>query len=86
MLTDAAGVNTPWWEAGAGGLVEGTYGYNLATLIAIQVPVMGFFEYTRIKGWQETGSSGMVGFVSPAWHGELLCVATRRESITRFAE
>ena len=65
MLTDGAGVNTPWWEAGAGALTEGTYGYDLTTLIAIEVLVMGFFEYFRIKGWQETGSSGLIGFVSP---------------------
>mmetsp|Transcript_12549 Transcript_12549/g.31853 ORF Transcript_12549/g.31853 Transcript_12549/m.31853 type:complete len:250 (+) Transcript_12549:202-951(+) len=55
LFTELAGVGGNWWEAS-----NSDYGLSLDKLIAIQVVVMGAFEYSRTKIYQETGECGVL--------------------------
>ena len=46
-----------FWEAGEAALGD----WDIKTLVAIQVVVMGFLEAARIRGFMATGESGVVG-------------------------
>jgi hypothetical protein len=56
LFTDAVGL-PKFWEAGDAALGD----WDLKTLVAIQVVVMGFLEAARIRGFYATGESGVVG-------------------------
>ena len=56
LFTDAVGL-PKFWEAGEAALGD----WDLKTLVAIQVVVMGFLEAARIRGFMATGESGVVG-------------------------
>jgi hypothetical protein len=56
LFTDANGIG-PWWEAGSL-----DYGIPTPTLVAIEVAVMGLFEYKRIENWKKTGESSILGW------------------------
>lgn len=58
LFTDAVGL-PKWWEAGDVAL-EGS-GFDLKSLIAFQVVIMGFLEAARIRGFMATGESGAIG-------------------------
>merc|ERR1719223_255220 len=44
-----------WWEAGAQ-----DYGFDLKTLLIIQVPTMAYLEAKRWEGFQDTGACGVL--------------------------
>ena len=56
LFTDAVGL-PKFWEAGEAALGD----WDIKTLVAIQVVVMGFLEAARIRGFMATGESGVVG-------------------------
>uniref|UniRef100_A0A7S0NH34 Chlorophyll a-b binding protein, chloroplastic n=1 Tax=Micromonas pusilla TaxID=38833 RepID=A0A7S0NH34_MICPS len=56
LFTDAFGL-PKWWEAGEAAIGD----WDLKTLIALQVVIMGFLEAARIRGFMATGQSGVIG-------------------------
>ena len=56
LFTDAFGL-PKWWEAGEAAIGD----WDLKTLIALQVVIMGFLEAAVIRGFMATGQSGVIG-------------------------
>jgi len=56
LFTEALGIGGKWYEAGSSANGE----IPVLALIAIQLPVMGFFEMKRLNGFLQTGTSGVL--------------------------
>ena len=53
--TEVLGIGPAWYDVGAA-----DFDFPPLALLAIQFPVMGILELKRIRGWLDTGKSGVV--------------------------
>ena len=79
LFTDAVGL-PKFWEAGEAALGD----WDIKTLVAIQVVVMGFLEAARIRGFMATGESGVVGNFPARRRSQDLLRALHRDHALRL--